>query len=1159
MPEWTKQQQDAIDARGSNILVSAAAGSGKTAVLTQRVVKMITESGVDIDRLLIVTFTNAAAAEMRSRISKTLTDISKQHPNNTNILRQISLLPSAKICTIDSFCINLVRENFFHLDIAQDFKILDNAEQLLIEDTVINELIEEHYQTENDDFKALVELLCSTKNDNALVGAVKQISSYISAQPFPDSWLDMCCEQYNPECEIEQSYFGKYVYSEVRRYAVEALEMISQAQGMLDVGDELFDKYSLMLEKDRAIFEDAINSLVKPWDDVRNVISSIKFSTMPSKRGYTSPVKETLKNIRDTYKSIVKSDISPLVLTASDEIRRDNEYLYPLIKILCNIVREFSRRTLDVKREMNAYSFSDVEHFAIDLLFYPDESGSIIRTDLAKELAASFDEILVDEYQDTNAAQDTLFEMLSNGKNRFMVGDVKQSIYRFRLAMPEIFNEKKDTFSHYSPDCSDTSRKIILDKNFRSRHGICDYVNFVFSHIMSRSIGELDYTDEDYLNYGADYAESDVASAQLCLLQTPEGEDSDEYEARQAARLILKKVKSGEVIRDGDEYRKIKFSDFAVLFRSPKNRLPIWTKVFAQYGIPAAANNRTNLFDNNEVAILMSLLRTIDNPSRDVPLLATLMSVFYGYTADEIATAKVRNRQKNLYSCITSEQGIFSAFINDLDKYRQYAASMSVEHFIRQIISDTSYLSVISAMGDGEQRKANVMKLLELASVFDKGENVGLTSFIRFADSIVNSGVSVDSADVNMSGKSCVSLMSVHQSKGLEYPVCIFASTSHKYNTEDLRSLIQLNNHSGIGLKVNNEDGLYRYNSLQYSCIRTMNACASMSENLRVLYVAMTRAKEQFITFASFKNLDAALNNAASKIIDGKIYDVTVKHLQNDADIFLMTALLHKNGAKLRKMAASDIRTDLSFDFDMDIFFADELENSNLAGDVDKTVDAGIVREIADKLEFSYPHAELSAFSSKRSASELDERDSGFKYFAKTKPAFMHAAGMTSAEKGSAMHAFMQYADFNVAKDNIESEVQRLLSMHFISEKQAEVLDREKLKKFFDSDIAKRMQKSKNVYRELKVTSLIPANELENTSFSDPILVQGIADCVFEENGELVLVDYKTDYVKSEEELLDLYKKQLAFYKIAAQKTLKKPVKQSLLYSFELSKECVYK
>ena len=1161
MPEWTPSQRNAINARGSEILVSAAAGSGKTAVLTQRVVNKVTDpdNPVNIDRLLIVTFTNAAAAEMRARISKALTELSIREPNNTNVLRQISLLPSAKICTIDSFCINLVRENFFKLDIAQDFTILDTAQERLIEDNAVNEIIEEHYQTESEDFKKLVELLCSTKNDSELVNAVKRISSYISAQPFPEHWLDMSCEQYNPDVEVAENAFGTYVISEIRHYASAALEIIDYLASQLEKGDELYDKYSVMLADDKRVFLDILTACDAGWNNLKSTVDGVKFTTLPSKRGYVSPVKTLLSNARSLYKDIIKKDIAPLVIYNSEDITADNEYLYPVINTLCGVVKEYTAKALEMKKELNSYSFSDIEHFAIQLLFYRNDDGIISRTDLATELQASFDEILVDEYQDTNAAQDYLFEMLSNGRNRFMVGDVKQSIYRFRLAMPEIFNAKKDSFEYYDEDSDALHQKIILDRNFRSRKGICDYANFLFSQLMTRKIGELDYGSDDYLNYGSDYKESAVPSVKLNLIETPEGVDTDEYEACQAAQMILSKVRSGELIREGDSYRKIKYSDFAVLFRSAKKLMPVWTQVFREYGIPVASNNRVNLFDNNEVAILLSLLRTVDNPSRDIPLLATLMSVFYGFSAEQIASAKVKHSGNNLYASIVYDTETFSDFVSDLERYREYAASMSVEGFIRLVVGETSYLSVISAMGDGEQRRLNVLKFIDIAAAFDKGENVGLTAFIRYVDRIIADGADVESAELSLTGQSSVQLMSVHQSKGLEFPVCILAGTAHKYNNTDLKDLVQLNNQSGIGLKVNNESGLYRYDSLQYSCIKDTNTAASMSENLRVLYVAVTRAKEQFITFASYKSVEKAVDRLAAKIPCEDVAFPVVKHLQCDADLILITALRHRDASALRGLTDCEVLTNSMFDFDIDISFGEDVLAREESAEETVPYSEELIEEIAEKLSFKYDKSELSAYSAKRNASELNEREIGFRFFAKSKPAFLDNSGLTSAEKGSAMHAFMQHADYSAACVNVEAEIARLLEKYCISEVQAEALDRNELRAFFNSDVFKRMLKSDRVYREIRLSSFVPVCELEETKLTEPVLVQGVADCIFEEDGKLILVDYKTDRVSSEDELLDMYKKQLSFYKSAAEKSLNKPVSQSLLYSFYLQKECVYK
>lgn len=1161
MPRWTQPQQNAIDARNSNILVSAAAGSGKTAVLVQRVVNLITnnEIPVDVDKLLVVTFTNAAAAEMRTRISKSLNEIITLNPNNTNALRQLSLLPSAKICTIDSFCINLVRENFFKLDIEQDFKIMDESERLVVEQEAMDEVIEGFYEQENPNFLQLVEMLSSTKNDKALTNAISMISNFITSQEFPNDWLDTVAETYNPSVKLEDSEASGYVFDEVKMLCQYAVDIIDEALADLGVDDELAEKYSAMLNQDKNSFLRLFElAKAKKWDELREYASNVAFDRTPSKRGYVSPSKELVTKNKDTYKSILNSSIKPMLCASSEEYTEDCKVLYPLVKLLCEVVKEFNRKQLELKKELNSYTFGDIEHFAIDLLFYKDENGDVARTDLAKELEDSFYEILVDEYQDTNSAQDKLFKMLSNGRNRFMVGDVKQSIYKFRLAMPFIFNAKKDSYAPYVEEEDVASKKIILATNFRSRKGICDFTNFIFSRIMTRKVGELDYNEDESLNYGSDYQDTTTPCATLAIVNTPEDEDIDEYEAHQVARLILDKIASKEQVRDKDKYRDITFGDFAVLFRAPKNRMPVFNKVFSQYWIPTVSNNKVNLFSNNEIIILLNLLRVVDNPTLDIPLLATLMSVFYGYTADDIAQAKANCLNENLYSAI-SKSSKFSKFFEDLGRYRSFASSMSVESLVRTIVSETSYLSVISAMGNHEQRMLNVMRFVDIAKKFDNGENVGLTAFVRYVDTIIKNEFDIPSANVNHNGANAVSMMSVHQSKGLEFPVVILAGSCHKYNNDDQKSLVQLNAQSGIGLKVHNEELMYRYDSLQYSVIADKNKYASMSENLRVLYVAITRAKEQFITVFSHKSFDSHISKLSNKINGTMISPFSVKSIQCDGDLILLCSLLHKDADSLRSRCETPVSVDASFDFDYKIIELDGKKEEQLEEQEAVLSNQDVVDEITQRLSFCYDKIELSNFASKRTASSLDEEEKGFEYLTSSKPAFLNKTKMTSAQKGTAMHAFMQYCDYENTKNDIEAEIKRLVSMSYITQEQADVLDRNRINNLFNSDFANRMFSSDNIYREIKVSSFVPVNELENTEFSDEVLVQGIADCVFEENGELVLVDYKTDKVDSEQELLERYKNQVAFYKYAVSKVLQKPVKESVLYSFSLNKPCIYK
>lgn len=1155
MPNWTPEQENAINIRNSNVLISAAAGSGKTAVLVERVIQKITDNinPVDIDKLLIVTFTNAASSEMKSRISKALNKKLKDYPNDTNLIKQLSLMPNAKICTIDSFCISLAREYFYHIDIEQDFNILDDAQNLLVEDNALNTIIDEFYEYDNADFKHLVELLSNPKNDKSFVTSIKKINNYINVQPFPLEWFNSVCELYNPNTEIEDTIWGKYILDQANSILSNIYDLIDMSLNEITESDDLHDELIALVNDDKSQFDKIRDA--KTWNELCNATQNIAFARMTSKKAtYTS--KPIISANRDVYKDLFNKEIKPLFSATADEYISDCEKLYPNVKMLFEVVKKYNEEIMRVKKELNSYTFSDIEHFAINLLVN-NQNGVLLKTDLAKEFESAFDEILVDEYQDTNTTQDTLYYMLSNGHNLFMVGDVKQSIYRFRHAMPKIFTEKKNSFDNYNVIDS-INRKILLSKNFRSRKEICDYVNHIFSSFMSKEIGELDYNKDEYLFNGADYNESNIPSAQINILTSPEDMDADEYEAHHVAKLILNKINSKELIKDDDEYRPIRFGDFAILFRAASTRMPIFNKILSEYGIPVVSNNKLNLFDSNEIVILLSLLRVIDNPTSDIPLLATLMSVFYGYNADQISFAKINYKSNNLYASISQDE-TFSKFNNDLEKYRKYASSMSVEAFIRNIINETSYLAIISSMGNGEQRKLNVMKLLDIAKRFDNGNNIGLASFIRYIDSVIDAGVSIESADNNSTNDNAVSLMTIHKSKGLEFPVCILAGSSHRYNNDDLSSLIQLNSDFGLGLKIYNEDQFYRYNSIQYNCIKDMNTISSQSENLRVLYVALTRAKEQFITFFTNKNPQKHINTLATKIISSKVLPSVVKRISCDGDFLLLGALLHKDGKELRELVDNDIIPNPLFTYDLSINFIDDKINKSLVEAENAVPSLDMVEEIKNKLSFEYKTSSLSSYSSKRTASSLDEKEQNYKYFASSKPAFLNKSGMTAAQKGTAMHSFMQYCDYKNAKDDLEDEIERLVLNSFITKEQADNLDKTKLNNLFNSDFALRMFNSDKIYREIKVSSFVPVNELEETDFNDNVLIQGIADCVFEENNELVLVDYKTDRVENEDELLDRYKNQIAFYKKAISKTLKKPVKEALLYSFSLNKVCIYK
>lgn len=1162
MPKWTPQQNNAITARGRNILVSAAAGSGKTAVLVERVIKKITDSKnpVDIDKLLIVTFTNNAASEMKFRITKSLKEILRKEPFNQNAQRQLNLMPNAKICTIDSFCINLVRENFFELGINQDFTNLDENEASLLEDEIISNLTDELFENNDEEFIKLVEQFNTPGNEKPFINAVKKVRRFIYAQPFPYSWAYKMSELYNSNTAFENSKWFEYIKDEADYLISIAKKCVNNNLALLNQIDDskLNEKFENLFLNDKSLIDNVSDLLNTSWDDLVK-LGVPSFARLVSTAKLDEELASEIKANRNTYTNIIKKEIPAFLICSKEDYVKSLNTLYPIIKKLIDFVKIIDARLIVEKNERNSYSFSDTEHFAINLLFTPD-GDKIIKKELADRLSAEFEEILVDEYQDTNEAQDLLFAYLSNGHNLFTVGDVKQSIYRFRLAMPNIFNSRRKLYTDYNPNDNEKSSKIILDKNFRSSKGICEYVNFIFSKVMSERVGELDYDAQNRLNFGADYKKNDIPSAQIHILDGAKGEETDTREAMQIAKLIRKKIDSKEQIKDGDEYRDIRYSDFAILFRSMKNHVDSYVEVFTDMSIPVQCDNSSNLFENNEIKLILSLLRTIDNPTKDISLLSTMMSPVYAFTADELAQIRIENKRKNFYfSVVNSQNEKVLNFLEDIKNLKKLSVTMSVSNFIRYLVENKGIVAFINAMGNGEQRYQNILALISFAQKFDSGVNIGLTSFIRYIDKIIDTDKGIDSKSIVSGKDDAVTIMTVHHSKGLEFPICILAGAARNYNTGELTENLLINTVYGFGLKVHNEERMYNIQSIPYSVIKSKSANELMSENLRVLYVAMTRAKEQFITFISCQNIERKMQTLYSKLIDGEITPYSVKSCKSDADIILLCSLFHQNAGQLRELAGCRLFANpADFDMSIDIDKSEGFEEDEIKPEKAEYQE-GTAKEIAEKLSYKYDYLPLSNVTSKMTASSLDDSDTNFEYITSSKPAFMNKAEMTPAMRGTAMHTFMQFCNYNLAKDNLDIEIENLVSGGFITEEQGKSLDKKRLASFFNSPLAKRMFNSDKIYREIKVSTFLSANEVYGIDFDDKILVQGIADCVFEESGQLVLVDYKTDRVKDENELLERYKKQLTFYKYAIEKTLKMPVKEVMLYSFYLEKECIYK
>lgn len=1157
MTNWTPQQNNAIYASGTNLLVSAGAGSGKTAVLSERVVQKIAQ-GASVERFLIVTFTNAAAAEMRARISAKLADLSESNPGDRHLRAQTARINTAEICTIDAFCAGLVRENFETLGIERDFSVLDTPDAQVLQHEALANVLEPRYDVRSSAFTRLIELLSGAKNTQAFEKTVQELYSYIMVQADPLNWLQQMCVLYDPEnesgparwCEIlQRDYEGGLQY---------ACNMYASIRASLTPDDCMFDGYSALIEREEAFLK-KLQAQLGSLATCRDLVQNFSMESMPrSPKGYTSPVKAALSAVRKFVKDNILN--APYLQIDLQQAREDMDYLYPCVCELYEIVRDYSAELLRLKKEQNAYEFSDIAQFALSLV--ADFSGETPRkTAFAQELSEKYDEILVDEYQDTNRAQDFLFTCISNGHNLFVVGDVKQSIYGFRLAMPEIFVDRLNSYFDYDPN-EPVSSRIYLNKNFRSRDDICRYTNFLFSKIFSPQVGGLAYDRNEYLNAGAVYPPAENACISLRIVRddASAAEDKTENEAQAVADFILEKISGGMTVSDKSSLagvRPIEFGDFAVLFRKGKGTIEKFAKVFAENGIPVAAENAQPLFKTREVMLLLSLLRTVDNPTNDIAVLSVLMSGIFGFSADDIARLKVQGGavRKNLYTLLLAQRDHekVKRFLDFIDKYRNLAVAVSCSELIIQIMQDTLFIALMASAGEYENSRMNLMKFVDLAARYDYGDTRGLSSFLHYIDRILASDA-VKSASGD-GGSNAVRLMTVHKSKGLEFPFVILAGTASRYNQQDTVKRVLIHPSAGLGMQCLNEPLRCRYNTLAYDAVKKEMEKDAMSENVRVLYVALTRAKESFAAFMTLKDPEGSLEKFAGKIsfADGRIDPYLCQSAGSDSALLLMTALFHPAGAALcaQPPHLSEIP---DFQMDMKIVSAQPLPQQEATAGVSRP-DPGMLAQFTERFAFQCDRS-LSKIAAKRNASELDRVSGDLDFYFTEKPNFAQAPGKAGTLGGTAMHLFMQYCDYKAAAANLDGEVQRLHRENKLTQEEARLLDLEALRVFFSSSLASRILQSSCCRRECRLLSFQPVSAVENMDSDQKILVQGIADCIFEENGALVVVDFKTDRVKEASQLSAHYSRQMAFYKTAAEKQFGLPVKEVILYSFSLCCGC---
>ena len=1169
--QWTQSQQDAIRARGGTLLVSAAAGSGKTAVLVQRVIERLTdpEHPSDADRLLIVTFTRAAAAEMRERIAQSLAQALAADPGNRRLQRQQILLDKAQISTVHSFCSELARENYYRLDLSPDFRILDERELSVLRQDAVARAMGERYEAGDPDFLDLLEAFGTGRDDARLAQTVENLYDFVRAHPFPARWLREKAALYRSPAAAEETPWGRCVL----RFAKDALEYCASLTrgGLREMRREekLDAAYRGAFASDLAQLERLLGLVERSdWDAAFAALQNFSYQRLGTARGLADdPLKEKLKacraEVKDTVERLQKSFCG-----SREECAADIRALAGTVESLFSLTVRFSQLLDESKRARKAADFGDLEHWALRVLVEETPDG-YRRTPVAEALSARFDEIMVDEYQDTNEAQDLIFRAVSKQEgNLFLVGDVKQSIYSFRQAMPGIFLARRAAFPPYDREEDRYPASLALDRNFRSRREVTSAVNFVFGQLMSREAGDVDYRGEERLQPGAVYPEAAGFQTELLLTDARSGEGGEAedrmeiLEARQIAALIRRKMAEGFQVTERGALRPARFRDFCILLRSSNRFAPVYARELQKCGVPAWTDVSGGFFHAAEVAYALSFLRAVDNPMQDIPLASVLMGPACGFTPDDMARLR-RAAEGALYQALLTAARRGGererAVLGELERYRALAAALPADRLVNAVYDGTGFLALARAMPGGEVRVRNLRLLLEYAKSCERAGSHGLSAFLRFIGRLQEQGGDLDAAPAVSESADVVRIMSVHKSKGLEFPVCILAGCARRFPKDHGDALLHAE--LGLGAKRRDPQLACRYTTLPREAVALEQERGQMSEELRVLYVAMTRAKEKLILLATFGNLDRKLGELAARLTDGPAAPpYAVRSVSSIADWLLLCALRLPEGAALRERAQSEARPLEGTGPAWEICISPPVEAS--AGDAAPCVeeapppDPRLRRALEERLGYRYPYRALQSVPAKVAASELALRETEEEFLAMARPGFLGKKGLTPAERGTAAHAFLQFAVFPAAARSVEEERDRLVRQGFLTQAQADALELPKLRGFFRSGLMARILSSPAVWREYRFTVEIPAGDVEPglppELRDEPVVLQGAVDCIFEEDGALVIVDYKTDHVKDPAALWGKYAPQVRLYRAAVEQCLGRRVKECLLYSLAL-------
>lgn len=1128
--KWTDAQKTAITDRSGAVVVSAAAGSGKTSVLVERALRMICDEGVPADSLLIMTFTNAAAAELRGRLAKGIAERIRQNPKNTGLRRQRLLIQRAPIGTVDSYCKHLVQENFTLLGLPPEIETITEAELAELEEAALAQTLEEAYQ--NPDFAAFSSMYGRARSDRETGNVILGLYRWLQSEPDPSRKLEELTTLYETAQPLEDTAVGKLLLQEV-------IDGIRLAQGLVGRARELVQRdqalaaYDTALQVGEQLARQLMESAaVADWDELKHKLDTLVFPTLKGVRNYEGDLQETVKKAWSEAKDVLKG-LGGLMPCTQAEYAEDCGRALPLVRAITHACRRFTEILWEKKLEEKTLYFSDFEHLALQLL--KEKTGE--KTPLAQELSQRYTAVMVDEYQDTNPLQESLYRQLARekGENLFYVGDVKQSIYRFRMARPELFIEKiREAQGEKEPH----PLLVRLDENFRSLDGVIDGVNDTFSKLMTEKLGDVAYTQKEALRRGSE--EQTGGSTMLALTE----KDESGTDAAWVATLVQKLVREQYSVRDGDGRRPVRYDDICILLRSMKGKSKAYQEAFKKRGIPLYVGGQGDFLSATEVQPLLAALKVIDNPAVDIPMAAALLSPMFGFTPDDLTDLRCLQPQGSIYSALLkSEEEKAKSFLALLSRMRVLAVQRTVRELCDILLRETNYDAVLGAMQGGTARRENLRGFLRFASGYTGKE--GLSGFLRMADHAVEIGVKGAGAAQAPAGM--VRMMSVHGSKGLEFPVCILADLAKPFNLMDTKSPVLFHHELGIGLKLRDVGGLYV--TAPYKAVGKKLEQESKSEEMRVLYVAMTRAKDALFLSLGAKDAAGMANKmqfwlAASPLNDGLLRRMNsqgewvlaswLSGEDRDASVEeILQVPQNQGGCKLLRL---------------------ETESPQQAEQEGVQADQKLLAALKKSFQREENISKPEESQLKVSVSQLAHKE--FQHVLR-RPSFLYEKKLSATERGTATHLFMQVADFGKAKTNLEEEIRRLVTMEYLEAAVADQLDRESLQSFFGSALCERMCGAK-LLREYdfitKVPSLVYA---DGDSKGEELYVQGIADCVLLLDGKAELVDYKTDRGKTAEELREMYQKQLEIYRYALEKKLGVPITKGVLYSFDRNEEIV--